>query len=118
VNYKCLVAFDCIPLAPGEEKTVALRIDPTLLSIYDESKDGWDLLPGEYKILAGPFFERNTAHHNVPYRKVKQIDAASHLTGGRIDLSTTLHEHFVNRRDQNPIDNSYVSTLAALPSSA
>jgi len=42
------------PLAPGEAKTVTLRIDPTLLSIYDESKDGWDLLPGEYKILAGP----------------------------------------------------------------
>jgi beta-glucosidase len=83
VNYKRLVAFDRIPLAPGEAKTVTLRIDPTLLSIYDESKDGWDLLPGEYQILAGPVFERNTAHRNVPYRKVKQSDAASHLNGGR-----------------------------------
>jgi hypothetical protein len=25
-----------------------------MLSIYDEAKDGWDLLAGEYTILAGP----------------------------------------------------------------
>jgi beta-glucosidase len=53
-NYKRLVAFDRIPLAAGESKTVTLKIDPTLLSIFDEAKDGWKLLPGEYKILAGP----------------------------------------------------------------
>ena len=53
-SYKRLVAFDRIPLAPGESKTVTLKIDPTLLSIFDETKDGWDLLPGDYKILAGP----------------------------------------------------------------
>jgi beta-glucosidase len=53
-NYQRLVAFDRISLAPGESKTVTLEIDPTLLSIFDEAKDGWDLLPGEYKIAAGP----------------------------------------------------------------
>jgi beta-glucosidase len=53
-NYQRLVAFDRIPLAPGEAKTVTLKIDPTLLSIFDEAKDEWDLLPGEYKIAAGP----------------------------------------------------------------
>jgi beta-glucosidase len=53
-NYKRLVAFDRIPLAPGESKTVTLKIDPTLLSIFDEAKDGWDLLPGDYTIVAGP----------------------------------------------------------------
>jgi len=53
-NYKRLVAFDRIPLAAGESKTVTLKIDPTLLSIFDEAKDGWKLLPGDYKILAGP----------------------------------------------------------------
>jgi beta-glucosidase len=53
-NYKRLVAFDRIQLAPGESKTVTMKIDPTLLSIYNEAKDGWDLLPGEYKLLAGP----------------------------------------------------------------
>jgi beta-glucosidase len=53
-NYQRLVAFDRIPLAPGESKTVTLKIDPVLLSIFDEAKDGWDLLPGEYKVVAGP----------------------------------------------------------------
>jgi beta-glucosidase len=53
-NYKRLVAFDRIPLAAGESKTVTLIVDPTLLSIYDEAKDGWELLPGDYKFVAGP----------------------------------------------------------------
>jgi beta-glucosidase len=53
-DYKRLVAFDRIPLAAGEAKTVTLKIDPTLLSIFDEAKNGWELLPGEYKIVAGP----------------------------------------------------------------
>jgi beta-glucosidase len=53
-KYQRLVAFDRIPLAPGESKTVTMKIDPTLLSIFDEAKDGWDLLPGEYKVAAGP----------------------------------------------------------------
>jgi beta-glucosidase len=53
-DYQRLVAFNRIPLAPGESKTVTMKIDPTLLSIFDEAKDGWDLLPGEYKFAAGP----------------------------------------------------------------
>jgi beta-glucosidase len=48
------VAFDRVELAPGEAKTITLKIDPTLLSIFDEAKDGWDLLPGEYTVVAGP----------------------------------------------------------------
>ena len=53
-NYRRLVAFDRIPLAPGEAKTVTMKVDPVLLSIFDEAKDGWDLLPGEYTVVAGP----------------------------------------------------------------
>jgi beta-glucosidase len=30
-----------------------LKIDPLYLSVFNVEKDGWDLLPGEYKILAG-----------------------------------------------------------------
>jgi beta-glucosidase len=52
-SYKRLVAFDRIALAPGESKTVTLKIDPLYLSVFNVEKDGWDLLPGEYKILAG-----------------------------------------------------------------
>ena len=50
---KRLVVWDRIPLAPGESKTVTLAIDPKFLSIFNEQKDGWELLPGEYQFLVG-----------------------------------------------------------------
>jgi beta-glucosidase len=48
-----LVAWEKIPLAPGESKTVTLSLDPKLLSIFNEQKDAWELLPGEYKFSVG-----------------------------------------------------------------
>jgi beta-glucosidase len=50
---KRLVAWDKIRLAPGESKTVTLAIEPKFLSIFNEQKDGWELLPGEYKFFVG-----------------------------------------------------------------
>jgi beta-glucosidase len=50
---KRLVAWDRIPLAPGQSKTVTLPIDPKFLSIFDEQKEGWELLPGEYQFFVG-----------------------------------------------------------------
>ena len=34
-------------LAAGASKTVTLPLDPKFLSIFDEQKDDWSLLPGE-----------------------------------------------------------------------
>jgi len=50
---KRLVAWDKIRLAPGESKTVTLAIEPKFLSIFNEEKDDWELLSGEYKIFVG-----------------------------------------------------------------
>jgi beta-glucosidase len=50
---KRLVAWDKIPLAPGESKTVTLPIEPKFLSIFNEQEDRWELLPGEYTFFAG-----------------------------------------------------------------
>ena len=50
---KRLVAWERIPLAPGESKTVTLAIDPKFLSIFNEEKDGWELLPGDYQFFVG-----------------------------------------------------------------
>ena len=66
-SYQRLVAFDRVTLEPGESKTVTLKIDPTLLSVYDETKNGWDLLPGEYKFAAGPSAD------NTPLTATAQI---------------------------------------------
>jgi beta-glucosidase len=48
-----LVAWEKIPLAPGESKTVTLSLEPKFLSIFNEQKDAWELLPGEYKFYVG-----------------------------------------------------------------
>jgi beta-glucosidase len=53
-NYKRLVAWQRVKLAPGESKTVNLTMNPLYLSIFDTAKNAWQLLPGDYKVMAGP----------------------------------------------------------------
>ena len=50
---KRLVGWSKVKLEPGEKRTVALEIDPKFLSIFDEQKDGWLRLSGDYSILVG-----------------------------------------------------------------
>ncbi len=50
---KRLVAWERIQLAPGEAKTVTLKLEPKLLSIFNEQRDDWELLSGEYTIYVG-----------------------------------------------------------------
>jgi beta-glucosidase len=50
---KRLVGFSKVKLEAGEKKTVTVEIDPKYLSIFDEAKDAWTLLPGDYTILVG-----------------------------------------------------------------
>jgi beta-glucosidase len=50
---KRLVAWEKIQLAPGESKTVTVKLEPKLLSIFNEAKDDWELLPGDYRIFVG-----------------------------------------------------------------
>ena len=48
-----LVAWDKVPLAAGESKTVTLALDPKFLSIFNMDQDGWQLLAGDYKVFVG-----------------------------------------------------------------
>jgi beta-glucosidase len=50
---KRLVGWSRVKLGPGEKKTVSVEIDPKYLSIFDEAKDGWTLVPGDYMIMVG-----------------------------------------------------------------
>ena len=52
--FKRLVGWQRIELAPGESKTVTVAVDPRVMSIFDEQNNAWSLLPGAYKIFAGP----------------------------------------------------------------
>jgi beta-glucosidase len=50
---KRLIGWSKVPLKAGESKKVTVAIDPKYLSVYDEAKDGWKLLPGSYTIMVG-----------------------------------------------------------------
>jgi len=52
-DYKRLVAWKRVKLAPGESKDVTLSLNPLYLSVFNTEKDGWQLLPGDYKVLLG-----------------------------------------------------------------
>ena len=53
-SFKRLIAWRRIPLAAGETETITLPLPALYLSIFDEKKDAWSVLPGDYKILVGP----------------------------------------------------------------
>ena len=48
-----LVAWERVVLSPGESKTIALAVDPLLLSVFDPQKHDWKLVPGDYTFFAG-----------------------------------------------------------------
>ena len=50
---KRLVGWEKVQLAPSESKTVTVKIEPKFLSIFNEQKDDWELLAGEYKFFVG-----------------------------------------------------------------
>ena len=52
-NYKRLVAWQRVKLAPGESKEVTLPLNQLYLSVFDTDKNAWQLLPGDYNVTAG-----------------------------------------------------------------
>jgi beta-glucosidase len=52
-DYKRLVAFQRVKLTSGGSKTITLTMNPVYLSVFDAEKDAWQLLPGDYTVLAG-----------------------------------------------------------------
>jgi beta-glucosidase len=51
---KRLIGWEKVALQAGESKTVTLKIDPLYLAIFDAATDHWTIVPGEYKLMAGP----------------------------------------------------------------
>ena len=50
---KRLIGFRKVELKAGEKKIVEVEVDPKYLSIFDEARDAWTLVPGDYTILVG-----------------------------------------------------------------
>jgi len=66
-SYKRLVAWQRIPLNAGESKTITLPLTDKYLSIFDEKKNNWSLLSGEYKVLVG------SSSHETPLSSVLHV---------------------------------------------
>ena len=47
------MGFNKVKLEPKEKKTVTVEIEPKYLSIWDEDKNAWSLIRGDYTILVG-----------------------------------------------------------------
>ena len=50
---KRLVGFSKIWLKPGESKEIMIPVHAKYLSIFDEGKNAWQLVPGSYTIMVG-----------------------------------------------------------------
>src|ERR1022692_628344 len=50
---KRLVAFEPVELKAGESKTVTLTIPALHISIFNESQNDWQVVPGDYKFWVG-----------------------------------------------------------------
>jgi len=53
-SYKRLSAWQRVKLAPGESKEVTFTLHPLSLTVFNTDKNGWQLLPGDYTVTAGP----------------------------------------------------------------
>jgi beta-glucosidase len=53
-DYRRLAAWQRVKLAPGESKDVTLTLHPLTLSVFNTDQNSWQLLPGEYSVVAGP----------------------------------------------------------------
>jgi beta-glucosidase len=51
--FKRLIGWEKVPLVKGETKTVTVTVDPQYLSIFNVEKNGWELVPGDYKVYVG-----------------------------------------------------------------
>jgi beta-glucosidase len=50
---KRLIGWTRVKLGAGEAKPVTIHVDRDCLTVFDEGTDGWKLVPGEYKVMAG-----------------------------------------------------------------
>jgi beta-glucosidase len=53
-NFKRLAGWQRIPLAPGESRSITVKLNPLTMSIFDTAKDGWTMPHGSFRILVGP----------------------------------------------------------------
>ena len=64
-NFRRLAGWQRVELAAGERKTVHVELEPLALQTFDEAKDAWQRLPGEYVVSVGGSSRDLTLHESV-----------------------------------------------------
>lgn len=62
---KRLIGWARVQLAAGEAKPVSIAIPQDRLTVYDEAKDDWKLVPGSYNVMAGGSSQDLPLHQQV-----------------------------------------------------
>jgi beta-glucosidase len=52
-SFKRLVGWKRVTLTPGESQSVTVSIDPRVLQTFDDSKNAWNFVAGEYEVVVG-----------------------------------------------------------------
>ena len=52
-NFRRLVGWERVELAPGQSKTVTIPMESLALASWNDSKESWEWMPGEYTVSAG-----------------------------------------------------------------
>ncbi len=65
---KRLIGWSKVHLNAGESREVSLTIDPKYLSIFNESRDAWERVPGTYTISVGGSSQELPLHQPVSLR--------------------------------------------------
>jgi beta-glucosidase len=65
---KRLVGWSKVKLAAGESKQVTVEVPPQYLSVFDEKKNDWQLVPGEYTFMVGGSSQDLPLHLSATYQ--------------------------------------------------
>ncbi len=52
-KFRRLAGWQRVMLNPGESRTVTVEMEPLATAVFDEAKDDWQWLPGEYTVSVG-----------------------------------------------------------------
>jgi beta-glucosidase len=64
-SFRRLAGWRRVELAAGERKTVHVELEPLALETFDEAKDAWQRLPGQYAVSVGGSSRDLTLHESV-----------------------------------------------------
>ncbi len=113
---KELKAFAKVQLAPGEGKTVSLKLDREALAFYDDVAHEWVAEAGKFDILVGSSSQEQDIHSTAIFTltSTSRFGGWSKKEKAKLDLSSTLSQLAANE-GARAILNSYLPGMLQAP---